>query len=247
MGLTKTLKRKISKVSDFFSKKNTISKNNIIITGANSGIGFELVKNLNQNDNNILAFVNNDEQNLKSLTSKKITIVKCDFSNLENFTDKTSFIKSFEPNIIINCAAIFGSKNQSYNDLNILEYNKIININVLAPFLIIQNALTCVSLNQIINISSQMGSITMNTDGNYYLYRCSKSLLNSLSKNLSIDLMTKGINVFCVHPGDVKSKMNSAGTYTAESSSQKIINIISENNSSYNGKFINIDKEILQW
>ena len=34
-------------------------------TGANSGIGFELVKSLNSSHNNILAFVNNNDENLK--------------------------------------------------------------------------------------------------------------------------------------------------------------------------------------
>jgi short-subunit dehydrogenase len=246
MGFKKTLKRKISKINNFFIKKYNISNNNIIITGANSGIGFELVKNLHR-ENNILAFVNDSDQNLKNLSNKKIVISKCDFSNLEVLNNKLNLLKSFEPTIIINCAATFGSENQNYDNLNILEYNKIININVLAPFSIIQKALTCNSLQQIINISSQMGSITLNTGGNYYLYRCSKTLLNSLSKNLSIDLMSRKINVICVHPGDIKTKMNNAGTYAAEVSAQKIINIISEKNFSFNGKFINIDKEILQW
>ena len=59
--------------------------------------------------------------------------------------------------------------------------------------------------------------------------------------------MSRKINVICIHPGDVKTKMNNAGTYTAELSAQKIINIIYEKNFSLNGKFINIDKEILQW
>jgi len=39
MGFKKTLKRKISKINNFFIKKYNISNNNIIITGANSGIG----------------------------------------------------------------------------------------------------------------------------------------------------------------------------------------------------------------
>ena len=126
MGFKKTLKRKISKINNFFNKKRNISNNNIIITGANSGIGFELVKNLYR-ENNILAFVNDNDQNLKSLTNEKIVISKCDFSKLEVLNEKLNLLKSFEPNIIINCAATFGSENQNYDNLDILEYNKILN------------------------------------------------------------------------------------------------------------------------
>ena len=51
MGILKTLKRKFLKVNNLFSKKLEISKENIIVTGANSGIGYQLVKTLSNFDN----------------------------------------------------------------------------------------------------------------------------------------------------------------------------------------------------
>ena len=55
MGLIKTLQRKMISFKNLLSKDLEIKKKNIIITGANSGIGLALVKALNIN-NNILAF-----------------------------------------------------------------------------------------------------------------------------------------------------------------------------------------------
>ena len=92
-----------------------------------------------------------------------------------------------------------------------------------------------------------MGSINLNKEGNYYYYRSSKTLLNSITKNLSIDLKYKKINIYCIHPGSVKTKLNRGGLISPELSSQKIINLCAENNFKFSGKFIDINKNILEW
>lgn len=245
MGFLKTFKRKFLKFNNLFSKNLKISNENIIITGANSGIGFQLVNILSNNENNILAFINLNDDKIVSIRNKNIKIIKCNFSNPENINNYSNEIKEFKPNILINCAAIFGSENQNFNDLIINEFNTIININVLAPFILIQNSLKSNSLKQIVNISSLMGSMSDN-NGDYYLYRSSKSLLNSITKNLSFELDQR-INIFCLHPGDVKTKMNTGGLVSAEIVAQKIINICSKNNFNYRGKFIDTNGKILSW
>tara|TARA_Y100000996_G_C22384225_1_gene586387 strand:+ start:82 stop:825 length:744 start_codon:yes stop_codon:yes gene_type:complete len=247
MGFFKTIKRKFYKVNDIFSKKLSISNENFIITGCNSGIGFQLVKFLKDKQNNILAFVNNNDENIKNLEDKNFNIIKCDFNKPENINNYSKQIENFKPSIIINCAAIFGSNNQKIDDLLIEDFISVINVNVLAPVLLIQKSLKSNSLKQIINVTSEMGSISNNKNGNYYLYRSSKSLLNAITKNLSIDLKKNNINVLCIHPGDVKTKLNSAGLISAEMAAQKIINICSKNSFSLNGKFIDADLKNIKW
>ena len=80
----------------------------------------------------------------------------------------------------------------------------------------------------------------MNKSGGYYLYRNSKSLLNSITKNLAIDLKKKGVNVYCIHPGSVKTKMNTGGVDNPEYTAQKIINFCVINDEKYARKFIDI-------
>ena len=92
-----------------------------------------------------------------------------------------------------------------------------------------------------------MGSISSNNNGGHYLYRTTKSLLNSISKNLSIDLKEKKINVFCIHPGSVKTKLNVGGLIMPDIVAQKIINICAENQNKFSGIFIDIEKKILKW
>jgi len=245
MGILKTLKRKFLKFNNSFSNNLKISNENIIITGANSGIGFNLVKILGKCENNILALVNYNDDEIISVKNENIKIIKCNFSNPENINNYSDKIKNFKPSILINCAAIFGPENQNFNDIIIKEFNTIMNINVLAPLTLIQNSLKSNSLKQIVNISSLMGSMS-NNNGDYYLYRSSKSLLNSITKNLSFDIDQK-INIFCLHPGDVKTKMNTGGLVSPEMVAQKIINICSKNNFNYRGKFIDTNGKILSW
>jgi len=247
MGISKTINRKLQIIKNFFSKKYNIRNKRIIITGANSGIGFELTKKLSSNNNFILAFVSNNDENVKNIQNENIKIIKCDFKDITKLENLDNEIKNFKPNILINCAAKFGPQNQSLDEVRIADFVDIFNINALAPFLLVKKSLVSNSLEQIINLSSEMGSVNLNNSGNYYLYRSSKSILNFFSKNLSIDLRNQNINVFCIHPGDVKTKMNTGGLISADLASQKIINISSENNSFFCGKFIDIDCKILEW
>ena len=106
------------------------------------------------------------------------------------------------------------------------------------------------NLTKVVNISSEMGSINNNHDGNFYIYRTSKSALNSITKNLSNDLFRKNKTlVFSIHPGSVKSKMNSSGLIDPELCAKNIIKMIIDCDSSYNGKFLDLrtNKEISWW
>ena len=91
-----------------------------------------------------------------------------------------------------------------------------------------------------------MCSINLNKQGNYYYYRLSKTLLNSFTKNLSIDFKNK-FKTYCIHPGSMKTKLNSGGILNSEYSARKIINIIAKNKVKNNGRFIDIDENNLDW
>ena len=103
-------------------------------------------------------------------------------------------------------------------------------------------------LSKIINISSDGGSIELNNQGNAYIYRLTKSALNSISKNLSVDLHKRyKTEVVTIDPGNVKTGMNTKGYLDAEKCSEYILNLVFDKKNDINGKFLNLKKKEIPW
>ena len=100
----------------------------------------------------------------------------------------------------------------------------------------------------IVNISSDAGSMTKNNQGNAYIYRTSKSALNSLTKNMSVDLFKNyNIIVFAIDPGNVKSGMNPGGMIETTVCADLIINLIIFHGKELNGKFVDLLNKEIPW
>ena len=249
MGLRTFIKKSFYNIK-FIKKKNSQIKNHVIlITGASSGIGLGLCKRLVK-DNKIIAVFNNNEANLKQIKSSNLTYLKCDLSNMNNYQEVEKKIAENDIELVFNCAGQFGSGNQSIDDINFDNFLNIIKINSLSVLKILQlinNHNKMKHIKKIINISSDGGSIEANNQGNAYIYRTSKSALNSISKNLSIDLKKKfGISVITIDPGNVKTNMNNKGYLNPEKCSEYLVDIVSDNKD-YNGAFINLFKKKIPW
>jgi NAD(P)-dependent dehydrogenase (short-subunit alcohol dehydrogenase family) len=59
--------------------------------------------------------------------------------------------------------------------------------------------------------SSRVGSIADNSSGGSYAYRASKAALNSIGKSMAMDLKEKGVTVVMMHPGYVKTALDTSG------------------------------------
>lgn len=246
MGLIKSFKKKLYKIK--YKKLdliNKIEKKKIIITGANSGIGLELVRELHKK-NKIFAFINKDSDNLKDIINKNLEIFSLDFENLELLLEHEKKIHDFKINILINCAAFFGGNKQDLNDINVKTLLKTFSINTLAPLFLSKFSLNS-EIEQIINISSEMGSLKNNKNKGFYNYKISKNALNMITKNLSLEFNNKKPIVYSIHPGSVKTKMNSSGYLSPNHAAKKIISIISANDLNLSGKFIDLNKKDISW
>lgn len=100
----------------------------------------------------------------------------------------------------------------------------------------------------IVNMSSILGSIALNTDGSLYHYRVTKSGLNAATKSISIDLKTDGIMAIALHPGWVKTDMGGEkAPMEVEESCKHIVDTIFNLKASNNGGFIQYDGKALPW
>ena len=254
MGLRRLFKNHLYKkkfnISETEIAENKIKNQNIIITGANSGIGLALTEKFIELDNKVFATYNKTNDNLLKLKSNNLKICQCDQSQLDNIDKLKDHVKNIPINIIINNAGVWGGKNQNFNKIDYENFLKTLNINAISILklseLVLQHSMKN-TLRSILNISSLYGSTEHNATGKDYVYKGTKSMMNSFSKNLSIDLKRDyGVNVFSICPGSVKTKLNPGGILKPKIAALNIINILVDADK-HNGKFIDLNKNELPW
>tara|TARA_B100000073_G_C23698719_1_gene559419 strand:+ start:834 stop:1601 length:768 start_codon:yes stop_codon:yes gene_type:complete len=240
-----------------FSKKEyslDIKEKNILITGANSGIGLSLTNQLLKLNNKVLATYKENCSNLEQIDNKNLTIVKYDQRQINVSENLNEIIKKKSIDIIFNCAGVFGGsyEDQQIKNLNFKKFQEVLLVNSISILnimkIILNNKPVQKNLELLVNISSDAGSIQLNNQGNAYIYRTSKSALNSITKNMSCDLENQFKTiVFAIDPGNVKSKMNPKGYVASDECAKLIIDLISKKYKSLNGKFVNLLGEKIAW
>lgn len=231
----------------------------IMITGANRGIGFELVKQYSREaEINILACCRNPK-NAKALIelhhkNDNIFIYPLDVSDKSSITQLAEQLKSSSIDILINNAGIYRAHKSIAMDVDVKEWLNIFMTNTIGHYLVSQAFAKQLASNKskcklIVNISSRLGSMTLNDVGNEYMYRSSKAGLNAITKSMSIDFMkTFSITVISLHPGWVKTDMaGPKATLDVAESVTAIRKTLSSISQRDNGKFINYDGAQLAW
>ena len=205
-------------------------------------------------DNKVLAIYRENSENLTSIKDSNLSIIKYDLKKINESKNFENKIKETSIDLILNCAGVFGPSfdNQEIESLDFEKFQEVLMVNSISILKIIQiilyNKFSKKNLEILVNISSDAGSINLNNEGNAYMYRASKTVLNSITKNMSIDLMRRFKTiVFAIDPGNVRSGMNPGGQLKSDVCANLIINLISSNVHLLNGKFVNLLGDELPW
>lgn len=182
----------------------------ILITGATSGIGKQIVLSLLSVKTKLL-LVGRNEKVLKQLSNKKGNIAEISYAKVDlgNDKDLTAFIKnlkksSIEPDIFVHSAGIFHYANISSTSDAIMEQEY--NINFRAPFILTRDLLDVIKKrkSQIVFINS-LASI--NVRSNLSAYAISKSALKTFAEVLYHELHTFGVRITTIYPSRVATPM----------------------------------------
>lgn len=217
----------------------------VVITGANRGIGLELVRHYVKQGDNVIGICRETSQELDEMASmvvENIDVTKCD-----NVAELKIVLSNETIDILINNAGLFS--NESLGNLDFDSIQRQMEVNAYGPLRVTEALLAKIKEGgKIINITSRMGSMTDNTSGHYYGYRASKAALNAFGKSLSEDIKPRGIAVAQLHPGFVKTRMVAfGGDITPEDSVKGLALRIEELNIDNTGGFWHYKGEKLPW
>ncbi len=181
----------------------------VVLTGATGGIGNSIAEIFINQDAILLGTGTNDErlENLKK-DFQKIIIKKFDISKhqeIETFVENACNELDGAPDVLINNAGI--TRDNLSLRMTIDEWNKVINTNLTSTFLLCKFFLKKMikkKYGKIINITSVVGHTGNVGQANY---SASKSGIIGMSKSLSIEYAKKNININCVSPGFIQTKM----------------------------------------
>ena len=186
----------------------------VLVTGASSGIGREIVRTLSDSYQVIIHYNNSYEdalelkKELDNLYNKDILIVKCDLSREEEIDNMLNIIyqKYNNIDILINNAGI--AIDTLLEDKTKDNFIKTLEVNTVAPFLLSKKIGLKMKENKygnIVNISSTNGIDTIYPES--IDYDASKAALISISNNMA-NYLAPYVRVNTICPGWVNTRMN---------------------------------------
>jgi len=209
-----------------------IKKQNVIVTGAASGLGLELTKQLLAEGANVAA-VDINEENLKKLevdlNSKNLKIYIVDMGNVESIKKfREDYKKDYsDVDIIINNAGII-QPFVKVGDLDDATINKTMNVNFFGPLNLIRLFMEDLTKDKkeqyIVNVSSMGGFFPF---PGQTIYGASKAALKLFTEGLFAELENTNVRVMIVLPGamdtNITKNSNVEVATTEESSSFKML------------------------
>ena len=228
----------------------------VLITGANKSIGFETVRQLLQkgyyvylgsrNLTNGLAAV----EKLKAEGFDALEAITIDVSKQESVNAARAEIgnKTNVLDVLINNAGISGGLPQTATGTGIAEFKEVFETNLFGVIRVTQAFMNLLEKSpepRIVNVSSSMASLTLNSDPSWKFYHHkgavylpSKTALNMYTLNLAYELRDTAFKVNAVDPGFIATDFNNhRGTGTVEEAGARIVKYALIDKNGPTGKF----------
>ena len=188
-------------------------KKNVVVVGATGAIGKAFVEYYSKEESvdNVFAFSRKEI----SFENKKIKSFDLDIENQDSIKDAAENIKDYPIDTIIVATGILHSENfgpeKSIREINYSTMAKVLAVNT--PALIGKYFIPLLRKDEksiLAFLSARVGSISDNKLGGWYSYRASKTALNQIIKNFSIELKRTNPKavVLGLQPGTVDSKLS---------------------------------------
>lgn len=194
----------------------TLEGKSILVTGASSGIGRAIAIECSKMGAQIIISARNEERLKETMSNMEGDGHTFHIANLEIEEERDNLIDSL-PFLdgLVNCAGFTQPKVFHFINSEIID--KIMNINFYAPVLLSSKLIKKKKISRnssIVFISSAAGGFYIDIGNS--IYSASKAAVNTIIKNMALELANKGIRVNSVCPGMTETPMIHDGTFTLE-------------------------------
>jgi NAD(P)-dependent dehydrogenase (short-subunit alcohol dehydrogenase family) len=231
------------------------------ITGANRGIGLELVKIVASNpDNTVFAGARNPSS-LEQLKLPNVHVVKLESTSVSDALEAKKTVERIAGKldvVIANAGIANHWKNTLDVDTDALVQH--FQVNAVGPVILFQALYPLLlkgNTRKFVTVSTLGGSVTMAADlplpGT--VYGSSKAALNYLTRSIHKEHINEGFIVFPIHPGVVDTDMGQGAAeflsqwkfITTKESAEGMLKVIDSATVEQSGHFLSYDGSELPW
>jgi len=227
---------------------------NILVTGANRGIGLALTRRFLELGQRVFAGVRKPHgasplTDLPSELRERLTIVGLDVTSDASVREAAAQVAGYTPrlDVLVNMAGVSPSPHDARLDaVDLTKCREAFEVNVLGPLRtaqafapLLRAAARAEQPARLVNVSSGVASMAGKDNGMFYAYCVSKTALNMLSLTESFDLKSDHVCVVALDPGWVRTDLGGPNAHLApEESARPCADLILSLTLAQTGKFL---------
>ena len=224
----------------------------VLITGANRGIGLELVRQYAADGWRVVAACRKPKKALDvEKVNGDVALHALDVADPDSVSTFVDQVKGETIDVLINNAGVYLDRGIPFGKIDYAGWVTSFQVNAIGPVRIAEALAPQVEQSTrklMVFLSTQMASIANNSGGGAYAYRASKAALNAAVKSMSVELKPRGIGCLLLHPGWVQTDMGGKkATLDVRDSVHGMRRAIEGFELARTGSFLSYSGETLPW
>lgn len=234
-----------------------MDRKHCLVTGANRGLGLELVRQLLGRHCHVIAACRQPGKATALTTLAgdhpgRLHVLPLDIADPRSraaLVRELPLVTDEEPlHLLVNNAGVLRG-GERFGQVAPVDLDASFHTNAAGPFLLTQALAPRLAEGGVVaNISSEVGSIGLRQEFRTPSYAIGKAAQNMATSLLSQAFAAQGVVVVALHPGWVRTDMGGTGAdIDAATSVAGMRRVLAAANASHNGKFLNYGGEQLSW